>query len=120
MARDRRQAGLVPPTSVELLLFDAKVRRELGVVAAHSGNEALGVFAGEQHVDGFAERVPDARSVVENHEDAHAAGASRMPAACASLVHRRSGFRLPAVVSDGSRKSRKPLVMRTKVASSRS
>ena len=41
------------------------MRGELGIVAAHFGDEALGVFARQEHVDGLPERVLEARSVVE-------------------------------------------------------
>jgi len=66
-----------PKAGLELALFDSKVRCKFGIVAAHFGDELLGVFAGEQHVDGIAERVLAARSVGENHEDAHALEVAR-------------------------------------------
>jgi hypothetical protein len=90
------------PARVELPLLDPQVRRKLGIVAAHFGDEALGVFACQEPVDGFAERMFGARSVVENHEDAHERIVSRARAS-ATRVQRRSGLRLPVVVSGRAR-----------------
>ena len=47
---------------------------ELGIVASHLLDEAFGILATEEGLDGLAERVIGARALVEDHVDEHGAG----------------------------------------------
>ena len=42
--------GLVQPARLEVALLDPQLRRNLGIVAAHLPDEALGVFAADEHL----------------------------------------------------------------------
>ena len=69
--RADRGQGLRPglrPASKHALL-DPQVARELGIVAAHHLDEALGVLAADERLDGLAERVAARRAQVEDHVD---------------------------------------------------
>ena len=112
--------SLAQPARLQLPLLDPQVARELRLVAAHLLDEALGV------------RSPDEPSPRRRRADARGSFCRRRMTktrtraivscarASATRVQRRSGFRLPIVVSGGARSAAKPLEMPPKVASSRS
>jgi hypothetical protein len=54
---------------LEFSLDDAKVRRELRVVAFHAGDEPVGVFAADERLDGVAVRMVETRAEVDHGED---------------------------------------------------
>ncbi len=63
------KAQLVPATRLDLPLLDPQVARELGIVAANLLDEALGVLAANERLDGVAERVVGARAGVDDRVD---------------------------------------------------
>ncbi len=52
-----RDPSLVPPARLELALLDPQVARELGIVDPNLLDEALGVLAADERVDGVAVRA---------------------------------------------------------------
>ena len=63
--------SLVPPSRLKLALLNTKVRRELGIVTPYLLDEALGIVASDERLDGVTERVVGARAEVDDRVDEH-------------------------------------------------